>query len=375
MIDIIVTYAIPFLIALTVLIFFHELGHFWVARRAGVRCDVFSIGFGSEVFGWNDSKGTRWKISAIPLGGYVKMFGEGQAEDENGEERELTEDEKKVSFSHKTMGQRVAIVAAGPIANFILAFVLYVAVFTAFGAPSAPHAAVGEVFADSPAAEAGFKKGDTITAIDGRTIKLFTELQRVVVASPEKTLVFDVVRDGKPLSISVTPRRATFADGSEGGQLGIRPDATQMDYTPQGPVDAVVLAGEQTVAITGRILSAVGSMFTSAEARSQLGGLPRIAQLAGDSAATGFFSVGFLIFMAALSVNLGVLNLFPIPMLDGGHLVFYAVEAVRGKPLSEKAQEYGFRIGLTLVLILMLYAHWNDVLHFKVWERIVNIFS
>lgn len=375
MIDIAITYVIPFLVALTALIFFHELGHYWVARRAGVRIEVFSIGFGSELYGWTDKAGTRWKIAAIPLGGYVKMFGEGMAEDENGNERELTDEEKAVSFSHKTLLQRTAIVFAGPIANFVLAFVLYVAVFMAFGAPSAPHAAVGQVVQGSAAELGGLQTGDTIVSIDGEKVALFEDLRRIVIASPAKPLVFAVSRDGNDVTLTVTPKKATFPDGSIGGQVGIRPDPRQMDYTPKGPIEAASMAVDQTVAITGRILEAVGSMFTSSEARGQLGGLPRIAQMAGDSASNGFFSVGFLIFMAALSINLGVLNLFPIPMLDGGHLVFYAVEAVRGRPLSEQTQEYGFRIGLTLVLVLMLYAHWNDVVHFKVWEMIVGLFS
>lgn len=375
MIHILTQYAVPFLIALTLLIFFHELGHYWVARRNGVRIDVFSIGFGPELFGWNDNAGTRWKISAVPLGGYVKMFGEGMAEDDEGNDRELTPEEKAVSFSHKRIGQRSAIVLAGPVANFILAFVLYVVVFMAFGAPSAPHAAVGEVFKGSAAEEAGFQSGDTIVSIDGTAVSLFGDLQRIVVASPDKTLTFVIKRNGTEMMLRATPHAVKLSDGSIGGQLGVRPDPMQVVYTPQGPGDAVVLAAEQTVAVTGRILSAVGSMFTSSEARSQLGGLPRIAEMAGDSAAGGYFSVGFLIFMAALSVNLGVLNLFPVPMLDGGHLVFYLIEAVRGRPLGERAQEYGFRIGLTLVLVLMLYAHWNDLVHFKVWESVVGFFS
>lgn len=375
MIDIVITYVVPFLIALTALIFFHELGHYWVARRNGVRIDVFSIGFGPEIYGWTDRAGTRWKISAVPLGGYVKMFGEGMAEDEDGNERALTEEEKAVSFSHKRLGQRAAIVLAGPVANFILAFFLYITVFLAFGVPSAPHAAIGQIISGSAAEEAGFQSGDTVLAIDGTPVKLFEDLRVIVMANPGKPLVFSLRRDGADLSLTATPKSKTFPDGSIGGQLGVGPDPAQVDYTPQGPVDSVVMAAEQTVAVTGRILSAVGAMFTSAEARSQLGGLPRIAEIAGDSAAAGMFSVGFLVFLAALSVNLGVLNLFPIPMLDGGHLVFYAVEAVRGRPLSERAQEYGFRIGLTLVLVLMIYAHWNDVVHFKVWESIVGLFS
>lgn len=375
MLDIVITYVIPFLVALTVLIFFHELGHFWVARRNGVRVDVFSIGFGTELFGWTDRTGTRWKVSAIPLGGYVKMFGEGMAEDEDGNERELTDAEKAVSFSHKRLGQRAAIVAAGPIANFILAFILYVAVFMTFGAPSSPHAAVGQVVSGSAAEEAGLRAGDTVLAIDGQPVRLFEDLRAVVLANPGKPLAFSVRRDGETLTLTATPKARTQPDGSIGGQLGVGPDPAQVDYTRQGPVDSVVMAAEQTVAITGRILSAVGAMFTSSEARSQLGGLPRIAEIAGDSAATGMLSVGFLVFLAALSVNLGVLNLFPIPMLDGGHLVFYVVEAVRGRPLSERAQEYGFRIGLTLVFILMIYAHWNDVVHFKVLESIIGLFS
>lgn len=372
--DILINYIIPFLVALSILVFFHELGHYWVARRNGVRIEVFSVGFGKELTGWTDSAGTRWKICAVPLGGYVKMFGEGAVDDE-GEEKELTEDEKAVSFHHKRLGQRVAIVAAGPIANFILAIVLYFGVYWVFGVPSQPLAGVGVVHAESAAAVAGFESGDTVVSIDGEKVTYFSDMQRIVSASPGRALTIIVSRRGEEMVLNATPTPRKAADGTTTGLLGVGPDVSQFIYEEKSFVSASVLAVEQTAHVAGMIFKAVGRMITNSDDREQLGGLGRIAEMAGQSSAQGLFSVGFISFLAVLSVNLGVLNLLPIPMLDGGHLIFYAAEAVRGRPLSERVQEYGFRIGLTLILILMIYAHWNDLVHFKVVESVLNLFS
>lgn len=369
-----IDYIVPFLVALSVLIFFHELGHYWVARRNGVRIEVFSLGFGREITGWTDSAGTRWKVSLIPLGGYVKMFGEGVVDDD-GEDRVLTPEEQAVSFHHKRLGQRAAIVLAGPVANFILALVLYVIAFWGFGVPSGFLAGIGTVQPDSAAAEAGFERGDTIVSIQGEKVTYFKDLQRVVSASPGKPLTIIIRRDDEERVLNATPRPRKKGDGTTIGLLGVGPDQTQMTYEDKGFIDASVLAVEQTVMISKLIVTSVGRMFTSSEDRENLGGLGRIAEMAGQSSSQGLFSITFITFMAMLSVNLGVLNLFPVPMLDGGHLVFYLAEAIRGRPLSERVQEYGFRMGLTLVLILMLYAHWNDLVHFKVVESVLNLFS
>ena len=359
----------PFLIALTILVFFHELGHFWVARLAKVRVEVFSVGFGSELFGWNDQAGTRWKIGVIPLGGYVKMFGESaEAEDEG---RPLTEAEKAVSFSHKSLRQRAAIVAAGPIANFLFAIVVLAALFAIAGNPR-PLAGVGSVQEGSAAAEAGILAGDRILSIDGEAVTWFEDLRRIVSAAPGKQLDIIVARGGGEVALQATPKPRRVADGSAGtstiGLLGVAPDPDQIGYERQNPIAATWMAVERTIGLSARILAYVGEVIVGSRTSEELGGPIRIAQLSGEMAQGGV--VNLILFLAALSINLGLINLFPIPMLDGGHLTYYVFEALRGRPLDQRIQEYGFRFGLILVLLLMLFATWNDLVHLKVFEFI-----
>lgn len=363
---------VAFLAVLTALVYVHEWGHYWVARKNGVRVEVFSIGFGPEVYGWTNAAGTRWKISAIPLGGYVKMFGEGETvETEKGEERALTEEERAVSFAHKTLGQRSAIVLAGPMANFIFAAIVFAALAGIVGSPT-PLAGVGSVSPDSPAAAAGFEPGDRIAAIDGEQVVYFSDLQRIVGASPEQELEIAVVRaDGSDEVLSAVPERIVNEEGEAIGRLGIGPDANQVEYQRENPVSAIWFGIERTGAMIVAILDYVGDLFSGAQGTDGLGGPLRIAQISGEMAADGL--VPLIIFAAALSVNLGLINLFPIPMLDGGHLVFYAVEAVLGRPLNERAQEYGFRFGLILVLVLFVFVTWNDLEHRGVFEFFRNL--
>lgn len=367
-------YVVLFLIVLTVLVFVHELGHFLVARYNNVRVEVFSIGFGPEIVGWHDSKGTRWRIALLPLGGYVKMFGEsGEIEvpNEDGDDedevktRKMTDEEIAVSFHHKKLRQRTAIVFAGPLANFAFTIFVLAGLFAVVGTPK-PLAYVGGVVEKSAAAEAGFKKGDQVTAINAETIKFFDDLRRIVGTSAGTKLSFNVTREGKDVVLNAVPRAKTYA-GEDGvkksrGLLGVRYDPEQIIYERLNPFVAVWRGVERTAAMTTTILSTLGQMIVGNENPQQLRGVLGIAQISGDVAQRGFVEVIF--FMAALSLNLGLINLFPIPMLDGGHLAFYAVEAVRGRPLGERAQEYGFRFGLGLVLLLFLYATRNDILHF-----------
>ncbi len=358
-------YIIVFLIVLTVLVFIHEMGHFWVARRNRVRIEVFSIGFGPELYGWTDRLGTRWKFSAIPLGGYVKMFGENAVPGDAEEERPLTPEERAVSFHHKSLGQRAAIVAAGPIANFLLAIVLFAGLFGFVGNPAAPLAAVGVVQPESAAAEAGLQPGDRILSIDGEAITWFEDLRRIVSANPDVRLELLVRRDGAEMLVAATPKRHTVEEDTDGareiGLLGVSPDPEQIEYERVGPLTAVWMGVEQTVGMSGRILSYIGEIIVGSRTTDELGGPLRIAQISGDMAKGGLVSL--ISFMAALSVNLGLINLFPVPILDGGHLVFFGFEALLGRPLSRRVQEYSLRFGLTLVLLLMIFVTWKDLGH------------
>ncbi|MCW9032641.1 MAG: RIP metalloprotease RseP [Rhodospirillales bacterium] len=370
-ITIIWEYVIPFIFVLTVLVFVHELGHYAIARRNGVRVEVFSIGFGPELFGWNDSKDTRWKISAVPMGGYVKMFGQGDiedTEDADGTEKKLSDDDKARSFSHKTLGQRTAVVFAGPAANFLFAVVIFAGLFN-FTDNAVPLAGIGGVVEGSAAYEGGFKQGDRIVAVDGKKVNHFVELRDIVSVKPSVELTFDVIRLEKTIVLKATPK--PHKDDSSRGMLGVRPDPKQVEIIETGVVESMWKGVTHSFVITGKILSGIGEMITGKRGSEDIGGPLRIAQLSGEVAQGGF--VNLLNFIAVFSINLFLINLFPIPMLDGGHLVFYAIEAVRGKPLGERAQEYGFRVGLFLVLALMLFATINDLAHFKVFEFLINL--
>lgn len=361
-------YVVPFLFVLTIVVFFHELGHFLVARWAGVKVLTFSIGFGPELAGFNDRHGTRWKISAIPLGGYVKFFGdESEASTPSSTTlATMTAEEREGSFHHKRVGQRAAIVAAGPIANFLLAIVIFAALFTFFGKPSAT-ARVDTVQAGSPAATAGFQPGDIVTAIDGQKIGGFAEMQRIVSIQAGQQLTFTVTRGGASIELRGTPElkeiKDNFGNTHRLGILGITRSNAAGDVIVErvDPGTAVVLGVKETWFVIDRTLAYIGGIFMGREAADQVGGPLRIAQISGQVATIGLSALIHL--AAVLSISIGLLNLFPVPLLDGGHLLFYAVEAVRGRPLSERAQEMGFRIGLGLVLMLMVFATYNDILH------------
>jgi len=379
-VDTFVNFIIIPVVLLTILVFAHELGHFLVARRNNVRVEVFSIGFGAELFGFNDRHGTRWKFSAIPLGGYVKMFGEGEEmEDENaeGEEtRPLTQEEKDVSFHHKRLGQRAAIVVAGPAANFIFAIVVLGLLFWTVGAPS-PLAGIGTVQSGSAAETAGFQSGDKVVSINGKDVRWFEDLRRIVSASPGAELTFGIERGAQVIRLRATPtsHAGVNADGveSEIGLLGVTPDPGMVDYIDVGPLDAAWMGVERTYGLTTQILGALGQMITGARGTDELGGPIRIAQIIGDISFSN--PVGLVFILAALSVNLGLINLFPVPMLDGGHLLFYGIEAILGRPVKPKIQEYSFRFGLGLVLLLMVFATWNDLVHSSFIESIRNFIT
>lgn len=364
-----VGYIIPFLFVLTIVVFFHELGHFMVARWAGVKILTFSLGFGPELAGFNDRHGTRWKISAVPLGGYVKFFGDDSEASTPSSEAlaNMTEEERVGSFHHKRVGPRAAIVAAGPIANFLLAIVIFTGLFTFFGKPST-SARVDKVEAGSAAAAAGFKVGDIVTAIDGTAIGSFSDMQRIVGVHAGDRLTFTVKRGDSIVQLHGTPElkevKDPFGNAHRLGVLGITRATLPGDVTTErvDPATALWLGVKETWFVVDRTLAYIGGVFTGREAADQVGGPLRIAQISGQVATIGGLA-GLIHLAAVLSISIGLLNLFPVPLLDGGHLLFYAVEAVRGRPLSDKAQEMGFRIGLGLVLMLMVFATYNDILH------------
>jgi regulator of sigma E protease len=357
-------YAVPFLFVLTVVVFFHELGHFLIARWCGIRVLVFSLGFGPEIVGFNDRYGTRWKLSAIPLGGYVKFFGDENAASvpDHDAAAQMSDEEKKDSFVHKPVGPRAAVVAAGPIANFILAIAIFAGIFMIIGKQTTT-ARVDAVIDGSAAAAAGFKPGDLVLSIGGQKIESFSDMQRIVSISAGETLEVKVERGGVPVTLQATPQLRADSAGNQLGVLGISRSMAAGDIKTQkmGPVEAVGAGAKETWFVVSRTLSYIGGVFTGRQPANQLGGPIRIAQVSGQVATGGF--VPLIHLTAVLSISIGLLNLFPIPLLDGGHLLFYGIEAVRGRPLSERAQEFGFRIGLAIVLMLMIFATFNDIVH------------
>jgi len=354
-------YLVPFLVTFTILVFVHELGHYLVARRNGVRIETFSIGFGPELFGWSDRAGTRWKFSAIPLGGYVKMFGDADVASSPGEHvATMNEKDRAGSFHHKRLAQRAAVVAAGPIANFLFSILVLSVLFATGGQPYTPPQ-VGDVTADSAAADAGIKPGDTILSIDGRGIDRFEDISQIVQLNTGSPMQLLVRRDGAEVTITATPRITEQTDRfgykHKIALLGLSRNG--VEYVKRNPLSALWHAADETWNLSATTLKAVWQMITGLRSAGEISGLPGIIQMSGQVAQGGI--VPMLWFAAVLSVNLGLINLFPIPVLDGGLLLFYAAEAVRGKPLGQRAQEYGFRLGLALVLMLMVFATWNDL--------------
>jgi regulator of sigma E protease len=357
--------AFGFVVVLTVLVFVHEFGHYFIARRNGVKVEIFSIGFGPELFGWRDRAGTRWKFSTIPLGGYVKMFGDSDASSglPIAGLDQLSASERDVSFQCKRLDQRAAIVAGGPIANFIFAIVVLALLFMTYGQPFTP-AEVGQVTPGSAAEAGGIHPGDAIVSIDQRPIERFEDVQQMVRLNPDVPMTIVVRRDGELATLQVTPSRVEESDRMgrhQIGQLGIRGGGTK--YIKLNPASAVTRAVGETWNLSVTTLEALWQMVIGTRSADELGGPLRIAQLSGEVIQLGIGPLLWL--MAVLSVNLGLINLFPVPVLDGGHLLFYAAEAIRGKPLGQRAQEYGFRLGLALVLTLMVFATWNDLANIR----------
>ncbi len=352
---------LAFLIVLTVVVFIHEFGHYWAARLCGVRVEVFSVGFGRELFGRTDKHGTRWKVGLFPLGGYVRFFGDDSVISNPGAETKgMSLEDKALCFHHKPLRQRAAIVAAGPMANFVLSIVLLSVMFVFVGRGYTP-AVVDTVLPDSAAAEAGFQPGDRVVGIDDRIIERFEVLRDIVMFSPGVAMVMTIERDGERIRLNVTPRVFEYEDSLGNmhnvGRLGI--SVAAREYIKMSPFLAVPAAVVDTYGLVSRSLQGLVEVVIGKRDSSELGGPIMIAQMSGKSAEAGFLAV--VHFIVLLSASLGLINLFPIPLLDGGHLVFYSVEAVRGRPLSIRAQEYGYMVGLAVVVTLMLVVTVNDL--------------
>lgn len=367
-------YVLYFLILLSVVVFVHEMGHFLVARFNGVRIEVFSIGFGHELFGFNDRNGTRWKLSLIPLGGYVKMFGDADASSATADDRPMTPEEEAVSFHRKRLGQRAAIVVAGPLANFVFGILVFAAVFMTVGQPVTP-AVVGQVTAGSAAEAAGIQAGDRVLSVNGTATPRFSDIQRLVQLSSGEPMDVLLSRQGGEARVTVTPRFTEVTDNFGNTRriplLGISVSHTETDMVRHGPVSALAESLRQTSNVVVGTFITVGQMIAGTRSTEDLGGPLRIAQVSGQAAKSGLSS--WVIFGAFLSINLGLINLFPIPLLDGGHLLFYGFEAILRRPLTEQAQEIGMRIGLVLVLGLMIFSTWNDVVQLNIWNFFIKL--
>ena len=355
------SYIIPFLILILVVVFIHEYGHYYFARKYGVGVTDFSLVFGKELFFWNDKLGTRWKICAIPLGGYVKMFGDTDPASTKPSSSEcFPEEDVRVSFHHKSLAQKTAIVAAGPIANFLFAVLLLTFLFAIIGQKHAPPI-IDKIASGSAAEEAGLLVGDRIVRVDDTEINKFNDLRRIVSPNPNKNLLFLIERDGKNIEIDVVPSLTEVRDASgtmiKVGLLGVT--SMQTSTKLYDPISAFKEAVTESWSISTQTLNYLGQIIIGSRGTEELGGPIRIAKISGAVAEIGISSL--IYFMAVLSINLGLINLFPIPVLDGGHLVLYLLEFIRGRPLGQKAQEVVSFTGLGIVIALMIFVTLNDI--------------
>jgi regulator of sigma E protease len=361
------SYILPFIALIVVVVFIHEYGHYYFAKRFGVGITDFSIGFGKEIFGWNDKSGTRWKVCVIPLGGYVKFFGDrnvySQADNEKIIKEYSQEDQDRL-FVLKPLYQRALIVFGGPLANFLLAILIFFSVYTFVGKDFTP-AVIKEVQKDSPAMTAGLKNNDIIVSIDGNKVKSIMEVSKFIMMSTDEFINFTVNRYDQNLILRVKPNIVASEDnlGNKVNKrmIGIKLGAynNKVNHIKLGPAKALFYAVNEVYYVSVSSLKYIGSMITGSGDSSQLGGPIRIAKISGQVAEFGILP--FISLMAYISISLGLINLFPIPMLDGGHLMFYGIEKLLGRPLSQKTQESFFRIGLFLLLSLMFFTTFNDL--------------
>jgi regulator of sigma E protease len=351
------SYTAALLVALTVIVFVHEYGHFKIARLCGIKVDVFSIGFGREVWGKTDRYGTRWKVGWLPIGGYVKFAGDANA----ASQPDLKSPPKPDEFHGKPIWQRALVVLAGPVANFILAFFLFLAFFYLHGEQK-PGPRIGEVMSGYPAAEAGMKTDDIVRRINGEQIYSFDDIVVIVTESPDKSLAFDIDRAGEALTLTIVPRvevvEREFYGKFTVGKIGVGYSMDPSNFHDVSLSRAVELSIENIERPVVLTLQYAGRLVIGQDTLAQLGGVGTMAKLTGDAASVGILPFVYIVGM--LSLSIGLINLFPIPMLDGGHLVFYAIEAIRRKPLGPEAQEWSFRIGFVVLIFIMLVGLGND---------------
>jgi regulator of sigma E protease len=361
---------LAFALVIGPLVFFHELGHYLAARAFGIHADAFSIGFGREVAGWTDRRGTRWKLAWLPLGGYVRFAGDmNPASQPTAAWLALPAEERARTFQAKPMWQRFIVVAAGPLTNFLLAILIFAAFFWAFGAPRTPPVAQ-LVMAGSAAEAAGIRPGDRIAGIDGEHIDRFEDIARIVSIRPDETLRFAIVRDGTDVALVVTPRRIVQADRFGNrydiGRIGIAPGEQVIERL--GAAGVVTESVRHTRDIVVMMVDTLIQVVTGRRSVSELGGPAKIAQFAGQQMTIGWLP--FAEFVAMISINLGFINLLPIPLLDGGHLFFYLIEGIRRRPLGPKTQEWAFRVGIAILLPFIVFVTFND---FGLWQRLAGL--
>lgn len=367
------SYIVPFLAVLTVIVFVHEMGHFLVARWNGVAVHTFSIGFGRELFGWNDKHGTRWRLSAIPLGGYVRFVGDMNAASLPDPDSPMLQDPAIAPhlFVNKSVWQRIAVVAAGPLANILLTFLILYALLLGYGRYTVP-AVIGEVISGSVAEAAGLQPGDEIVSVDGYVVRGFEDFQRFVATSPAREVEIQFERNGAVENLILVPEPVEiedrFGNSQRIGRIGVSRDIEESElelYRP-GPIEAVGMTVEEIRFIVQRTGEFLGDFFVGRGDVEQLSGPVKVAKVSGEVATLGV--IALINLMALLSLNIGIFNLLPVPMLDGGHLLYYFIEAVRGRPLSMRVQEIGFRFGFALVVALMVFTLFNDTVfdHFGI---------
>lgn len=366
---------LAFLLVIGPLIFIHELGHYFAGRAFGVKAEAFSIGFGRELFGWTDKRGTRWRIAALPLGGYVRFAGDmnpASAHRPTAEWLAMPAEERNRTFQAKPLWQRFIIVAAGPLTNFLFAIVVFMAVFATHGQSRTP-AVVEMVQPGSAAAVAGLLPGDRITAVAGQSVDRFDDVRRIVSIRPGETLGVNVVRGGVLHSLTATIgtdlQRDRFGNEFRMGLLGVSPGAPVWVDVPFWELPGAAIG--QTANVVRMMVDTLGQIITGRRSVKELGGPLKIAQISGQQASLGWFD--FVIFMTMISINLGFINLLPIPLLDGGHLLFYTIEGIARRPLNPAVQEWAFRTGLAVLLAFMIFVTANDLASFGVWQRIAGL--
>jgi regulator of sigma E protease len=361
---------LAFLLAIGPLIFVHEMGHYWVGRWFGVKAEVFSIGFGKELFGWSDRRGTRWKVAALPLGGYVRFAGDmNPASQPSDEWLMMPAEERQRTFQAKALWQRFLIVAAGPVTNFVFAILILTGFFMFAGEPYSPPVA-GFVEPGMPAAQAGLRAGDRIVAVNGHAVERFEEIAPLIVLKGGETVRIDAQRAGAPFSVAVAVRSSEakdeFGNKAQLGRLGIGTTAIALrKLSPWQAVRSAVNGTGRSISMT---VEGLGQIITGRRSVKDLGGPLKIAKFSGEQASLG--PIAFLLFVATVSINLGFINLLPVPMLDGGHLLFYAIEGVRRRPLPPRAVEWAFRTGLAALLMLMIFVTLNDLASFGLWSKL-----